>query len=494
MDGELMVESHPDGGSTFHFNALFQEADDVSQVSRPSGSLEGMHALIVDDHEQNLVILADFVARLGMEVDRAISGPDALDVLDRAYRGGHPIDVALLDCQMPEMDGFELAARIREDVRFTELLIVVITAAGRPGDGVRCQELGIASYLLKPLAPWELRDALLLSLAPEAGPAQPRQLVTRHSLREGRTRLRVLLAEDNEVNQQLAMHMLTRFGHTVRLARTGIEALEALESEQFDVVLMDIQMPEMDGTTATAEIRRREAEAADGRHVPIVAMTAHAMVGDRERFLSAGMDDYVSKPISRDRLREVLRSIGRARIENDELEGSAGEPVGGAARGGGSSGRSDGAPAPPEGSSDGSDGLPSDGLPAPEGSSGESEPPPHADAPSYDRAALMERMESDADLIRMLVTVFDTDSDELLSAIEEALSENDAVALERAAHTLKGAVAIFAADRAQERAALLERLGRAGSVAEARGEYGPLRDSVLVLKRDLAVLVGELGG
>jgi CheY-like chemotaxis protein len=490
MGGELMVESHPDGGSTFHFNALFQEAEDVSQVSRPSGSLEGMHALIVDDHEQNLVILADFVARLGMQPDRALSGPDALDVLDRAYRGGHPIDVALLDCQMPEMDGFELAARIREDVRFTELLIVVITAAGRPGDGARCQELGIASYLLKPLAPWELRDALLLSLAPGAGPAQPRQLVTRHSLREGRTRLRVLLAEDNEVNQQLAMHMLTRFGHTVRLARTGIEALEALETEQFDVVLMDIQMPEMDGTTATAEIRRREAEAGDGRHVPIVAMTAHAMVGDRERFLSAGMDDYVSKPISRDRLREVLRSIGRARIETDGVEGSVGEPIGGAARGGGSSGRSDGAPAPPEGSSDGSDGLPA----PPGGSSGEAEPPPHADTPSYDRAVLMERMESDGDLIRSLVNVFDTDSDELLSAIEDALSENDAPALERAAHTLKGAVAIFAADRAQERAALLERLGRAGSVAEARGEYGPLRDSVLVLKRDLAVLVGELGG
>jgi HPt (histidine-containing phosphotransfer) domain-containing protein len=214
------------------------------------------------------------------------------------------------------------------------------------------------------------------------------------------------------------------------------------------------------------------------------------MVGDRERFLSAGMDDYVSKPISRDRLREVLRSIGRARMETDGLEGSAGEPIGGPARRGGSSGESDGAPAPPEGSSDGSDGLPA----PPGGSSGESEPPPHADTPSYDRAVLMERMESDVDLIRSLVTVFDTDSDELLSAIEDALSENDAPALERAAHTLKGAVAIFAADRAQERAGLLERLGRAGSVAEARGEYGPLRDSVLVLRRDLAVLVGELGG
>ena len=255
----------------------------------------------------------------------------------------------------------------------------------------------------------------------------------------------MLVAEDNHVNQQLAIHMLVRFGHTVRVARTGNEVLQALDNEDFDVVLMDIQMPEMDGVEATVEIRAREAQAGGGAHIPIVAMTAHAMVGDRERFLAAGMDDYVSKPISKDRLREVLaldRPAGSAR-EVRSIE-AAEDPFG-----------EEASPIVVEG----------DGAPA--GGPAEAEP-------AFDRALLMERMESDAELIGTLVTVFASDCPELLSEIEEALAADDGPTLERAAHTLKGAVSVFHAERSRARSELLERLGREGARSpRPGGEYGP---------------------
>jgi CheY-like chemotaxis protein len=182
-----------------------------------------------------------------MDPTSASSGAEALVALDQAHRGGAPIDIVLLDCHMPEMDGFELAERIRSDARFEELVLVALTAAGRAGDGARCEELGISSYLLKPLAPAELRDALRMTLAKEPSTEEKGELVTRHSLREARLALHILLAEDNRVNQQLAIHMLERLGHEVRLATTGVEVIEAWEDETFDLILMDVQMPEMDG-------------------------------------------------------------------------------------------------------------------------------------------------------------------------------------------------------------------------------------------------------
>ena len=218
------------------------------------------------------------------------------------------MDMAVLDVHMPEMDGFELAKQIREDDRFGDLVLVTITSAGRPGDGALCETLGISSYLLKPITPTELRDAIQLTLAREDETPTEARLVTRHSLREAWEPLRVLLAEDDRVNQTLAVHILERLGHTVQVAGTGQEVLDALEESGFDMILMDIQMPEMDGLEATSHIRARETT--KGGHIPIVAMTAHAMAGDRERFLEAGMDEYISKPISQERLREVVRSLG----------------------------------------------------------------------------------------------------------------------------------------------------------------------------------------
>ncbi|NNL31562.1 MAG: response regulator, partial [Gemmatimonadetes bacterium] len=369
------------------------------------------------------------------------SGARALEMLGAAWDEGSPFDIVLLDRNMPEMSGFELAERIRGDDRFNDVVMVAITAAGKRGDGARCEELGIASYLLKPLAPAELREALLLTIEKAKDAESRGQLVTRHSLRETRLNLKVLLAEDNPVNQKLSVHMLHRFGHSVRLAGNGREVLDALEAEDFDVILMDIQMPEMDGLEATREIREREAE--DGTFIPIVAMTAHAMVGDRERFLEAGMNDYVTKPINRDRLRAVLLGIGRT-PPPERTE-----------------------PRPP--------------------SSGETD-----DAPSFDRGELMGRTEGDAELIRMLVEVFEADRPNLMGGVEAALQASDPRALERAAHTIKGAVAVFGAEPARSRAERLEVLGRNGDMTGAPEIYDELETWVTRLEADLKALAATL--
>ena len=444
MGGRVNVESEEGKGSTFSFEAAFGEATLERRPTAPvGGDLRGLRALAVDDHEANRLILVEFTKRMEMETIAAASGEEALAALDDAHKEGRPIDIAVLDCHMPGMGGFELAERIRADERFRDLVLVAFTAAGQPGDGARCEELGISSYLLKPLAPPELRDALLLTLEKGREPLDQGELVTRHSLRESRMSLKVLLAEDNLVNQRLAIHTLERFGHTVHLATTGLEAVAAWEKDDYDVILMDIQMPEMDGTQATTAIREREAEL--GTFTPIVAMTAHAMVGDRERFLAVGMNDYISKPISRDRLREVLRGI---RHTDDPVV----EPA-------------------------------SVDIPGEAGSL----------KVSFEHDVLMERTDSDHELIRMLVDVFESDRDKLLGDIEEALSADDADALERAARTIKGALGVFGAEVARARAEKLEMTARDGAVSEGREQYPDLRNQVIALEADLKKFVAELG-
>jgi len=445
MGGDIEVVSEEFRGSTFSFTAAFTPVTGtkVGRPAPPPTDLTGLRVIAVDDNEPNRRVLVDFAKRMGMAVTAAASGADALDALDAAYLNNTPIDLVLLDCQMPEMDGFELAGKIRSDERFGDLVMIAITAAGRPGDGARCEELGIASYLLKPLAPAELREAIALTLEKGREASERGPLVTRHSLRETQLNLKVLLAEDNRVNQHLALHLLERFGHKVRLAETGHQVLELLAKHDFDVILMDIQMPHMDGIEATAKIREREAH--DGTFVPIVAMTAHAIVGDRERFLAAGMNDYITKPISRDRLREVLSGAGRT--------------------------------------------LPPAVWPPPE------EDPVDAvgvSDSSFDLDVLMMRVDSDVDLLRTLADVFSLDRPKLLGDIESALDEDDAEALERAAHTIKGALGVFAAEDARARAERLEVIGREGSVADGHDQYPDLKDAVLLLEADLTQLVADL--
>ena len=225
--------------------------------------------------------------------------------MERAQNAGKSFRLALIDSQMPAMDGFELAERIRRNPALAGAMIMMLTSAGRPGDAARCRELGIAAYLLKPIRKTELLAAILQVLGHARDTTS--NLVTRHALREARRHLRVLLAEDNLVNQRVLLGMLQKIGHQAVIAGTGQEAIRLLQTQSFDVVFMDVQMPEMDGLTATAQIR--QAEKKSGTHIPIIAMTAHAMKGDRERCLDSGMDSYLAKPITSEQVSDVLDKL-----------------------------------------------------------------------------------------------------------------------------------------------------------------------------------------
>jgi CheY-like chemotaxis protein len=244
------------------------------------------------------------------------SGKAALQALAIAKNFGNPFPLVLLDGQMPEMDGFTVAEQIYRNVDFAGATIMMLTSAGHLGDAARCHELGISAYLVKPIQPGELQNAICL-IVPRAPPETPPPLVTRPIAREVRHHTRVLLVEDSLVNQKLAMALLEKRGFGVTTVGDGKGVLAALQREPFDLVLMDVQMPEMDGFEATAAIR--EAEKSTGRHVPIIAMTAHALKGDRERCLTAGMDAYVSKPI---RASELFETIARTLERCRELEPS----------------------------------------------------------------------------------------------------------------------------------------------------------------------------
>ena len=295
MGGAIWVESQPGQGSTFHVTCRLALQDTPSPRLAPlhSEQLHDLHALIVDDNFTNRTVLNGMLTRWGMKPTTVDGGRAALQALEVAKSTGRPFPLILLDGQMPEMDGFTLAERIKKDPGLVGATIMMLTSAGHLGDAARCRELGISAYLVKPIRQRELLEAICNVLNLPTQKQAP--LVTRHTLREARNRSRVLLVEDNAVNQMLAVRLLEKRGYIVSVAGDGRQALATLEKEEFDIVLMDIQMPEMDGFQATVAIRERERLI--GAYTPIVAMTAHALKGDEERCLSAGMDAYISKPI-----------------------------------------------------------------------------------------------------------------------------------------------------------------------------------------------------
>ncbi len=314
LHGRIWVESAEGRGSCFHFTtqldvAAGEWAEGPAELPR---NLAGIHALIVDDNATNLRILLELLRSWGMLPVAACSGAEALPLLHERSAAGQPFELVLTDVHMPHMDGFELAEQIRHSPSVSEVTILILSSGDQAGDAARCAQVGAAGCLLKPLKQRELLEAICRALfGPEAWSAPPQK--PPGPLPKRLPPLRILLAEDSPLNQKLAVALLQKHGHQVVLAQNGHEAVAAARENDFDLILMDVQMPVMDGFEATRRIR--EGELARGRHVPIIAMTAHALKGDMEHCLAAGMDGYVAKPVRAQELFEtmdrLIRETGR---------------------------------------------------------------------------------------------------------------------------------------------------------------------------------------
>jgi signal transduction histidine kinase/DNA-binding response OmpR family regulator len=319
MGGRIAVEPRPGGGSMFRFSALFGLRSSPLLPERPQAvALAGLEVLVVDDNATNRRIIGDALADWGVKPEFADGGTTALQRLD-ARPAGAPYALTIVDCNMPEMDGFDLVERLGPDRAGRAGAIVMLTSGGQPGDAARCRQIGISAYMSKPVSMSVLREVIERALSAERGAPtlgsttrpRPSALITRHSLEEAQRTLHVLLAEDNAVNQVLATSLLKKHGHRVSVAADGLEALELLERERIDLVLMDVHMPRLGGYAAARRIRAGEGDS--GRHVPIIALTAQAMKGDREKCFEAGMDGYVSKPLRIAELFAVMYQVLAAR-------------------------------------------------------------------------------------------------------------------------------------------------------------------------------------
>ncbi len=309
MGGQISIESEEGKGTSFHVTLSFEASalPPGESPERELSGLAGLSVLVVDDNATNRRILERILTQWGMEPTLAEGGAEALAALATAQHEGRPFPLVLLDYQMPDMDGFDLAERIKQLPEMATPTIMMLSSVGQRGDALRCKKLGVAAYLTKPVRQAVLLDAIRTVLAMTERPEAVPTLVTRYSLRDAAHKLRVLLAEDNPVNQLVAIRLLERRGHSVVVATNGREAITALAHQPFDVILMDVQMPVMDGLAATAEIR--SVERSTGAHVAIVGLTAHAMAEDRERCADAGMDAYLTKPFNAAALFETLDKV-----------------------------------------------------------------------------------------------------------------------------------------------------------------------------------------
>ncbi len=319
MRGRIWFESELGKGSQFHFTAWFDRrtAPLPRRAPLPPSGLDGLHVLAVDDSATNRHILREMLTHWGMRPEAADGGAAALHALQAAYRSSDPFSLILIDVRMPVMDGFALAESIRQAPEINRPVIMMLSSSDQPGDAERARSLGAAGYVIKPIRPSKLLDAITKALGVSFEPRVGEGTSTPAAAAMPRgASLRILVAEDNPINQMLAVRILEKAGHHVAVADNGEDVLAALGREAFDLVLMDVQMPVIDGYEATALIRQQEK--GSGKHLPIVAMTAHAMKGDREKCLDAGMDGYVSKPIRNDELfAAIVAAVPGARPHAD---------------------------------------------------------------------------------------------------------------------------------------------------------------------------------
>ena len=442
MQGRIWVESSVGKGSRFLFTARLDLCDQPAPdaITPRRSALRGTKVLIVDDNATNRRIVEEMLVNWELLPHSVKSVDEALEALRGGFRQGQPFELLLSDVNMPDADGFALIEQVRRDPSLSDIAVILLTSGDRDEDAARCLELHVDQRLMKPIKQSELFDAIVevlgvISPPVDAGTQAPEAAPTTRPLN-------VLLAEDSVVNQRLAVALLERQGHRVTIANNGREALELSANGNFDVVLMDVQMPELDGLEASRRIRAREAQI--GKHLPIIAMTAHALKGDRERCLEAGMDEYVSKPVRERQLLAALRAVlGEAVPESTA--------------------------APPE----------QDLAP---------------DASIIDWDAALAICGGDHGLLRELVDAFLEESPRRIDEIRKAIDMADCELLSRAAHTIKGSARYFGASGVYERAFALEQLGSQKTLDEAETNFGLLKQELAKLTAHLLNYVQGRGG
>jgi CheY-like chemotaxis protein len=436
IGGRITVESKIGHGTTFRFEARFGEGPaPLERAVKDPADLRGLAALIVDDNETNRRILSGLLRIWGMRPKTVDGGPTAIAELNRVRAAGEGYRLMFVDQMMPEMDGFTLIEELQNSPGLAPQTIMMLSSTDRPENAARCRSLQIAAYLVKPIKADELQIAIIAALHREKHPPRASQPAPADPARVEATLrpLRILVAEDNAVNQRVALRILQKAGHFAVIVGNGKEVLEALTRDSFDVVLMDVQMPEMDGIAATRAIREQEARS--GQHLPIVAMTAHAMKGDRERCLEAGMDDYVSKPIQRAELSRALESIPR----------SADRAI---ARHLGDDGESD---------------CMLDGQAAPERGDGQEQ------------------------FLSEIVSLFLANAPTRLEEIRNAVYQRDAERLTRAVQTIKGSAGCLRAPPFAAAVLRLEEMGRSGDLTDAS-------EALAALEQEMQCVVEALSG
>ena len=446
----LNSQSKAGPGSTFHLTVRFGLNRLKEVKTLPSGrfDLSDVPVLIADDNFTNRIVLQEMTASLGLVPALTVDGKEAIDRLNEAYDSGKPYRLLLLDLQMPELDGFDVAKKIKETPLGDDLKIILLTSLGRKGDAARCRKLGISGYLSKPIKQSELLDAIMMAIGTPG--REDTTVITRYTVQEARNKLNVLVAEDNPINQRLVIELLKTRGHRVALASNGKEAIEAIEEEDFDLVLMDVQMPDMDGLTATREIRKMEVHPQSSifnrqYSIPIIAMTAHAMKGDRDKCLESGMDGYVSKPINVEELFGVIDKFS-PKLKNHKKK------------------------------------RPFPSLKKTEASSKE----------VFDLSKAMEVVAGNEEIFKEIANIFLETSPPSMTKIREAIAGGDLLALEQAAHSMKGSVGHFGARRAFDAAYYLEKLGREKEMGEADNAFSTLEKEVTALTSEMKRALREM--
>ncbi len=450
MGGEIGVHSEEGKGSEFWFTARLEKQPDRRREALPPARIRGSRILVVDDNATNREVLSGRLAAWEARADAAPDGPTALRALHRAQAEGDPFRAAILDMQMPGMDGAALGRAIKADDRLEEIRLVMMTSVGRRGDAKRMAAIGFAAYLTKPVRQSDLFDSLAVVLAGGTVSPRPAVLVTRHSVREMRRRgVRILLVEDNPTNRQVAEGILAKLGYRSDAAINGLEALDRLASKEYHLVIMDVQMPEMDGL-ATARAIRAGRAGERAKTVPIIAMTAHAMQGDREKCIDAGMDDYIAKPVAAPDLGEMVATWLAKTLE-----------------------------APPPGDADGESTVAGPAVEA-------------AERPAvFDRAALLNRLMDDVDLARTVIAGFLDDIPRRINALRSCIEKGDAAGAAGHLHTLRGASASAGGEAMRVLCDRMEQAGKAGDLTALSDGMGSLEAAFARLKEAMETLMDE---